>query len=101
MVIRSMILNNLPPASQGDARYQPLLVLASAVQRKQHYHETSGESVTNAESTTSLPFSTTQTQEFVGEATLNWASPEPVLDAVNEANQALSANPSLEMDWQG
>lgn len=95
-----MFLNNIPPASQGDARYQQLLVLASSVQRNQHHHETSSASTANAESTTSLPFSTTHTQEVVGEATSNWASQKPVLDAVNEANQALSDNLSLEMDWQ-
>jgi hypothetical protein len=92
-------LGSLPDVARSDLRYQQLLTLTSAVQRRvdEHYHQVSGDATFTTAST--LPDPTTQVSN--SGSTLSWMSQEPFLDMTdNPGSSNFSSNLGGEMDWQ-
>lgn len=92
-------LGSIPDAARSDPRYQQLLTLTSAVQRRmdEHHHQVSGDATFIAAS--NLPDPTTQVSS--SGSTPSWTSQEPFLDMTdNPDNSNFSSDLGREMDWQ-
>lgn len=92
-------LDSLPDAARSDPRYQQLLTLTSAVQRRvdEYYHQVAGD----ATFTTVSPLPDPVPQVSKSGSVSSWTPQEPFLDMTdNSGNNNFSSDLGGEMDWQ-